>query len=441
MVKRSILTACATLLTAMPLNAQQTAPRDEVVGRIVAVVGDSVVLNVNLEEVLVRMEAEGAQVPPPGPQRDALLRDMLEARIDQLLIIQAALRDTTIVVAEDDIARRVQQEITQRQQSVGGPAAFENALRASGLSLQDYRELLARQMRESMLSQQYLARAARDRQPPRVSETDMRRFLEEQRDVLGRRPPTITFQQLVIPPQPSETALEEARMLADTVMRRLSNREDFAQLARRYSDDAASRDMGGDLGFFKRGDMVPQFERAVFEMLRPGEISPPVRTAFGYHIIKLERVRGAERQARHILISVDRSPDDVARAQALADSLAVELRAGRADFVRLYNEYGDRDEEFHVTDFPLDRVEMLPDAYREILPDARTGQVIGPFVIGQEGMQKLAILRILRYDDSGEYSIDDPVFREQVRRRLEETRLQEEILRELRSRTYIDIRM
>jgi hypothetical protein len=137
----------------------------------------------------------------------------------------------------------------------------------------------------------------------------------------------------------------------------------------------------------------------------------------------------------------DQSDADMERARRWPIRSLVELRAGRADFVRLYNEYGDRDEEFHVTDFPLDRVEMLPDAYREILPDARTGQVIGPFVIGQEGMQKLAILRILRYDDSGEYSIDDPVFREQVRRRLEETRLQEEILRELRSRTYIDIRM
>jgi hypothetical protein len=104
-----------------------------VVGRIVAIVGDSVVLNVNLEEELVRWRRKGAQVPPPGPQRDALLRDMLEQRIEMLLIVQAALRDTTIVISEADIARRVQQEIEQRQQAVGGPAAFEQALRASGL--------------------------------------------------------------------------------------------------------------------------------------------------------------------------------------------------------------------------------------------------------------------------------------------------------------------
>jgi peptidyl-prolyl cis-trans isomerase SurA len=440
-VNRILVGAIVPLMLVAPASAQQTAPRDEVVGRIVAVVGDSVVLNVNLEERIVRLEAEGLPVPPEGAERDALRRELLEERINELLIIQAALRDTTIVVSESEISRRVQQEVQQRQDAVGGPVALENALRASGLSLRDFREMLAQQMREGMLIQQYFGRAMRDRQPPRISETEMRRFLEEQRGSLGQRPPTITFQQLVVPPQPSEAALAEARQLADSVMARLRNREDFAQLARRFSDDPASRDMGGDLGFFKRGDMVPAFEAAVFDMLRPGEISPPIRTSFGYHIIKLERVRGAERQARHILLAVERDAQDVERARVLADSIVSELRAGRGSFIEMHRQHGDREEEFHVTNFPLDRLDILPEAYVDVLPNARTGDLIGPFAIGDGALQKWAIIRVLRFDDSGEYSIDDPVFREQIRQNLEQTRLREEIVRELRNRTYVAIRM
>jgi peptidyl-prolyl cis-trans isomerase SurA len=442
--KRTVLAGCAALVAVVPAAAQQASPppRDEVVARVVAVVGDSVILDVNLEELLVRLEAQGATLPAEGPERDALRREALEQRISELLLIQAALRDTMIVVAEDDIARRVQLEVDQRQQAVGGPVAFDNALRASGLSLRDFREMLAQQLRESMLIQQYLGRAERERQAPPVSEADMRRFLEDQREGLGHRPPTITFQQVVVPPQPSAAALAEARALADTVLLRLRSREDFAQLARRFSDDPQTRDLGGDLGFFKRGDMVPAFERVVFDMLRPGEISPPVLTVYGYHVVKLERVRGSERQARHILISVDRSIEDVERARVLADSLAAELRAGRARFTDVHRDHGDPDEEFHVTDFSLDRADQLPPPYDEILPGARTGDLIGPFAIGPEdGLRKWAIVRVLRYDDSGEWSLDDPVFRDQVRRRLEEMRLRDEIIRELRQRTYVEIRL
>jgi hypothetical protein len=225
------------------------------------------------------------------------------------------------------------------------------------------------------------------------------------------------------------------------VLQRLRNREDFAEVARRFSDDPATRDVGGDVGFFKRGEMVPAFEQAVFDMLRPGEISPPIRTPYGYHVIKLERVRGSERQARHILIAVENSAQDVERARTLADSVATELRAGRADFVALHREIGDRDEEFHVTNFPLDRLELLPEEYRDVLPNARTGQLVGPFAIGGENLQKWAIVRVLRYDDSGEYSLDDPVFREQIRQNLEQTRLREEIIQELRGRMFVEIRM
>jgi peptidyl-prolyl cis-trans isomerase SurA len=439
LLTRTFLVLAALLAPATPLMAQQTAPRDEVVGRIVAIVGDSVVLNVDLEEGLLRSDAAARPAPPPGPERDQLLRELLDQRIELLLVVQAALRDTTIVVSEADIARRVQQEVAQRQQAVGGAAAFEQALRASGLSLQDFRDMIGGMLRSGMLVEQYFQRAARDRQPPRVTEAEMRRFLDEQRAALGPRPPTLSFQQVIVPPQPSEAAVEEARALADSVMVRVRNREDFAQLARRFSDDPGTREQGGDLGWFKRGELLAAFDRVVFDGLRPGDVSFPVRTSLGFHIIKLERVRGSERQARHILIRTDQSDGDMERARVLADSLAGVLRAGTAEPLQLHREFGDPEErETSISNFLVDR---LPPPYDEQLRDARAGQVVGPFQItGADQTPKWAIAKVLRYDASGEYSLDDPVFREQIRESLEQTALRDEILAELRRRTYVEIR-
>ncbi|MEE9567349.1 MAG: SurA N-terminal domain-containing protein [Desulfobacteria bacterium] len=88
-------------------------------------------------------------------------------------------------------------------------------------------------------------------------------------------------------------AIEEARNKALNVLKEAGSGTDFAELAKKYSDDPGSRDKGGDLGFFARDRMVKPFSDAAFAM-KTGEISQPVRTAFGWHIIKVEAIQEAK---------------------------------------------------------------------------------------------------------------------------------------------------
>lgn len=428
--------ALAVLPATTAAQAQQVVESD-VVDRLVAVVGDSVVLQTQVQEEIQRMRLRGGQVPAETDAAyEPLFREVLQQFVDRLLILQAAAKDSLIQVDEATIDDRVNEQINELTQQFGGQTALQEALAAEALTLAEYRDIMRSDERTQRIQQLFVQSRLQDAPPAQVSEDEMLARFQEARAQLQQRPRTVTFHQVVVAPEASEEAVAAAREQAQTILDSISGGADFAVMAETYSDDPGTAAAGGDLGWFRRGQMVREFEDVAFTLV-DGEVSDLVRTDFGFHIIKVERYRAGERRARHVLIVPEKTEADVERARALAESIAEEARSG-TPMEELYERHSDPSMPDSLT-VAFQQLGELPEAYGT-LRTASAGDVVGPlrYQLGADET-RFAVVEVDEIREAGAYTFED--LRGQIAQQLQQEKLVERILEQLRARTYIDIRM
>lgn len=420
---------------ASPLVAQGASPApggEELVDRVVAVVGDTVLLLSDVQAEIQNLEASGQTLPTDPAARERVGQEILESRINDLILLEAA-QEAGITVSDEQVAELVEGDITAVLRRFNdSEVALQQALAQSGMTLAQYRSQLAQQHRSQQMIESFMGMHLRSRARPLISEDRIREFFEAQRTGLGTRPATVSLRQALIAPKPSEAARQAAQLEAEQVLRELGEGAEFEVLARRFSDDEGTREHGGDLGWFRAGRMVPEFERAAFA-LRPGQTSGIVESDFGFHIIRVDRVRGPERQARHILIRPELNEADVAAARARADSVMTAVGAG-ANLVTLAREYDTPAGEIELDRIPLDR---LPPAYATAVGSAEAGSLIGPVEIQGPMGSSWAVIRVADRTEAGAYTLDD--VREQIRERLQQQVMVEQLVEELRQQMYVAV--
>jgi peptidyl-prolyl cis-trans isomerase SurA len=431
-----LLWALLLVAVAAPLRGQQVP---ELVDRVVAVVGNQPILLSDVQEhILIQQAQSGLQLPPDSASRMALRRQMLQTMTDDEVLYQAARKDTSITVTDADVLSQVSQTV----QSVRNQYPSETALRAElakiGFgSVEEWRRWLTEQQRRTDYQQKYLSKLDNEGKMPHVNVTldDLHEAFTQWQQTEGttnKRPATVSFEQIVIAPQPTAAAKAAALARADSILDQLHHGGDFAALARRYSDDPGTRDLGGELGWVRRGTMVDAFERVAFSM-RPGEISNPIETGYGYHIIKVEKVQPAEVQASHILITPAIDSVNLHLAAARADSVAAALRAG-ANFDSLARRYADTTEQAHVDSVPRSR---LPPLYAAAFDTAKVGQVIPPFAVNTENSNRTKFVVAILTDTEAERDYTFSDLRDQLRGQVARQKSLQELLRRLRSQTYV----
>ena len=430
---------CAAALVTVPAMAQEGEflPVD----RVAAVVGDTPIPLSRVQEevnvVLSEYQRLGRPLPSDSAELAAIQRQVLDRIIDEELLIQLAQRDTLVTVTDEQVQAAVETALRQTRSQFGSDFEFRRQLQLAGLGTPDeYRRYLTEQVRRDLLRQnliQSLRERDKLRQIPPTDE-EVRAYFEETKDQQPRRPATVTFRQILIRPQASPAAVARARALADSVLAALRDGADFATAARRFSDDLATKDQGGELGWFRRGRMVPEFEAAAFR-LRPGQISNVVESSFGFHIIQVQRVEPAEVQARHILFTPEITEANRRQARAQADSVVSALRAG-APLDSLTRRFHDPIEQALFEDVAVS--DLYP-SYRDALENAQPGDVLGPLEVQEGGPVRYAVLRLLERRPEGEFTFEE--LRDRLRQDLAQGSGVRRLVQELREATYIDIRI
>ena len=423
-------------VSAAPSQTAVPQQPSELVDHIVAIVGDTVVLQSELQEYVIALQARGARVPEDPEQLNEFMQQLLTQKVDQVLLVIHAQREG-ITVSDSEVEEAVDGQLATIRQQFDSEVEFQQALRSRGITSAEFRIQLSEQARTELLFQRYLQQKASQAQPVPVSEDEIRARFEAQRQALGSKPAMVSLKQVVISTRPSDEAALIARERAEQAFSRARAGEDFAQLALEYSDDLATRERGGDLGWVERGQFLPKFEEALF-MMRADQISDIVETAIGYHIIQLERIRANERLARHILVMPEYTDADADRARQLAEEVAAALRRG-ADMDSLITRYGDPDERSTLTDRPR---EALPEDYREAIEGAQEGDVIGPLrlaVPGLPGVNKWVVAELTDVSAGGEWTLDD--VREHFRLQIQQEKTIQKIIDDLRESTFIEVRL
>jgi peptidyl-prolyl cis-trans isomerase SurA len=435
------------LLTAAPaLGAQVTPPAPAAaarpalanipIDRVVAIVGTQPLLWSDVLTFINQQRAAGLTLPPDSAGQAAFARDALNQLIDEEILVQKA-HEMKVEVTESDVNRTVDDQIKRVRDQFKTEEEYKTELRNAGFGTPDeYRRTLYTQFYRRSLQQRVFPDLQKTAHARNVSEAEVEEAFLKNKEILNKQPATVTFRQIVVAPKPTAEQKARARAKAESLLVEIKKGGDFELIAKRESMDQASKPTGGDLGWNRRGAMVPQFERMMFA-LNPGQISPVVETAFGYHMIRVDRVQAAEVHAHHILIMPEIDSADIMRARVQADSIAKAWREG-ASFDSLVAKFHDPAEEKGILQ-PFVR-DSLPASYGTAIAGKKAGDITEPFELkGPSGASKFAVVQLVTVNEAGQY-VESEV-RDRIRQQLIAERATRQLLDDLRKHTYVAIRL
>ncbi|MCI0511281.1 periplasmic chaperone for outer membrane proteins SurA [Chromohalobacter marismortui] len=417
------------LLALVPLVASaQPQPLD----RIVAVVNKDAIMQSQLEDRVAQVRKQMASRDIPVPSRDELRRQVLDRMVVEQIQLQMAER-ANVSVDDTQLNAAVRKIAENNGMSLD---EFADSLEKNGMSLATVREQVRREMLLRQVQQSQVASRVN------VTDSEVDRYLDQQ----GSTSDTayhLGHLLVSLPQSPSPEQVEQARAKARELYRQLQNGADFQQLARAESDGEQAS-AGGDLGW-RRGDRLPTIFADVVPQLADGEVSEPVRSASGFHLVKRIDTRGGqseqkivvtENRVRHILIGTNPNRNDE-QAQALAQDIRQRIAEG-ASFAAMAQQYSDDD------GTALDGGELgwvRPGQMVPAFEDAVNRMTVGEL---SQPVRSRFGYHVIKLEDRRKKDVTREAQREQIRQTLFQRKVNNEMeawLQEIRADAYIDIRL
>ncbi len=330
-LKRSLTFVLLFLLTATVVSAQDGKPTATtvVVDQIVAVVGGNEILLSDIENEYIQAMLQG------NSQGGAALRCRVieEALFQKLLLVQAEI-DSVVVTdkqVENELERRMRYFISQ----VGSKEKLEAYF---GKSIVEIKEDLRDRIEDHLRIQDVQSRITAN---VKVTPAEIADFYNGiPADSLPLVSSEYEIMQIVKKPPISDAEVALVKEKLNSIRDRVLKGEDFSTLANLYSNDPGSMSKGGNLGLIGRGETYPEFEAAAFS-LKPGEISPVIKTEKGYHIIQMIERKGEFVNVKHILIIPQPGVAELGKAQEEIERIVALIRSDSLTFEQAAQRFSD----------------------------------------------------------------------------------------------------
>ena len=374
------------------LMCVQMVAQDNVIDEVVWVVGDEAILKSDVEEARMYFMMSGTNIEG-NPY--CVVPEQLA--IQKLFLHQAAI--DSIDVTEQEVINELEREINLRVNQFGSREKMEEYY---GKTSTQIREQLRETVRDRMVMERMQESIFGDIKltPSEVRRGFGKMKVEEIPFVPTQVEVQIITQQPEIPIEEIERVKAELRSYAE----RVNNGEaQFSTLAVFYSQDYESARRGGELDFFGRGEMVPEFSNVAFNLTDPNKVSKIVETEFGFHIIQLIEKRGDRMRARHILRKPEVSAESMQASLEKLDSVAKAIRSGEMEFndaVQLSADKNTR-KNFGLMSNEMtlsSRFELqeLPQEVAKVVYEMQVGDISEPFVMidKKTGKEVCAIVKL-----------------------------------------------
>ncbi len=398
---------------------------------IVAIVGREIVLKSDVDGQMEIM----AQRDPKVNRKDPVLRQaVLDQLINERLMMTKAIEDS-VEVTEDEITQRMEYQLQSLIQQFGSEKRIEDMY---GMSMARIRREFRDEIRKRLLVEKMQQKQFADIKATRA---DVEGFYERYRDSLPSIPERVDLYHIVKYVKPSAEKNKEAQSLALRIRDSVVKGGSFSEFARRHSADPISAANGGDLGTVEKGKFVPAFEAAAFA-LSPNEISAPVESPFGWHVIQLISKTSTTMTTRHILIRVSQSEEDRDSAKAKLVRMKKAVEAGDS-FESIAREYSD-ERETQGFGGSMGQIELLrlPEDMRSAIAALADGSVSDPMPYAADPTKPgYHILYRKRLIPAHKPSVDDDYKQlEQMASFEKKQRLEQEWILKLRRELYWEVK-
>jgi peptidyl-prolyl cis-trans isomerase SurA len=348
------------------------ADAQKMIDRIVAVVDNDIVLESELSQYVQYNIGSQAALDAMRPgQLDSLRKMVLDELIMQKVLLAKAHLDT-IVVDSKTVDNELDARIKNLTEQAGGQDHLEEYY---GMPLQklkrQFRPLVEEGMLIEKVKQEKLKSVA-------VSPGDVQRFWQTYQDSIPPLKDGVRLAHILLTDSISQSSVDAAMHKADSVRALIvGGKVTLDDYAKQYSDDVGTAAKGGMLGATNRGELVPEYESAAYG-LKVGDVSAPVLSKFGVHLIRLDARTGEKITTSHVLFKVSPTDADLARTNARADSIVTAVRGG-ADFATLAVQYStDTKTASKGGDLGWFGPDEVPVDFKPVIAGLKKGDVAGP---------------------------------------------------------------